>query len=1130
MWKKKWISIWFFLLLTIGIGSFNVFFSSLKISSAEREEQGKKGLGMIVNEEGDICWTSESRKATNDIVWRPQGFHILLKESEKYGYPFGKDNKANEEFVRIDMKGGGVSVEKTGNDSNLNEKATFLYTIKWKTLKQKIEEKVSFFEKIMDGLSEDGSYTVYVNGIFEVLQKKEKIQLSSKNLGEDGYYYLGDSKVKYDIIHGKTFQVLKQDLKNVDEIESAAYWVDKTEWRNKDNKHYNFPVKIRLEENFAVKLVEQDGEVIGRDIQEKGLHEKIKQFLDKNPLLRATNKNPDFMTIDEFQRVCYVIPQKTAEEHFNPRAAFQVRGYPEFSMGNFVKKKGKNVEIALPKKISIPDKDVVFRLIGCYSYNNEGRKVYKTIINKDTSEKDGFLTFVHQIHDRQTVYGEYVEDEEITIIVPKEDVLEGSGRGKPIGEIGAGTIEKSEFQIDEGIPVSESYYKRVVSENYILNYRFIKKTGKKTYSVRSKVTWKLTEEKPKDKGKGKKKTPKKPEEDFTHFEKMYSTYVTRSFSYWIIDKLEYFALDEAVIKNRALPDSGVAFNVKKRDLPLLVFTHSEKETDHILHPKEIEEVIDLGIMNGGGTTVPYFDPSLTIEKKVGEIRVKNDSLSFDGRTYMEDGMSFGVTQKPLKLPVIGEKIGEKSLYSHGKKIDKEVENGIYKSSGKVVYRLIQSLGSDVKKKLEYKIKNLNSIKVHTPVVCDFLIRDAKKWCQLIKPKKNRHQLVLTKDFELEILTKGSHKKSRGYGKKDYKKYTESREVIFPFDVIKDGKIIKAGRPIRVNRKEKFEIPIHVKEGEYEVKLYAFAINAKGREKKKEKKANIKLENHVATNDFKVEISGRLMDFTLEKIKNSSLWDKVFENMKEPKGFRLDKLPLIKGDHPYYENMGDFKKGYAVEIAVTTIGNYLNEAYGVELDLSFFVYDSLFNHRKKVDVYYEAVSEKTGQSLGLVRIGSKRDKENLHFLKGGKEPIPIFTYKKIRMPRELLHPKSNENLQRWLGEFSLPARLYICEKGHPISNEVRKRTGLLYDEDFWIKKGKLVILAKISTLKDNKKVLSYINEKNEKDGYMNRWKYETGKRKKIMFGKPVTFKDGEVFVYDIEKSIWLERGVRVKKGW
>ena len=136
-----------------------------------------------------------------------------------------------------------------------------------------------------------------------------------------------------------------------------------------------------------------------------------------------------------------------------------------------------------------------------------------------------------------------------------------------------------------------------------------------------------------------------------------------------------------------------------------------------------------------------------------------------------------------------------------------------------------------------------------------------------------------------------------------------------------------------------------------------------------------------------------------------------------------------------------------------------------------------------------MSGKDNKKLGLIKVGGKRDNSNIHFTKVGDRDIGLYRYDKALLPKQLLAAGSNMYLQRWRGEYSLPERIYVCKKGFNLEGYMKKHSFIYFDEDFWIKSGYLTVLADISTLKDGKKVLSYINSDNEKDGFFNNWKKE-----------------------------------------
>ena len=58
--------------------------------------------------------------------------------------------------------------------------------------------------------------------------------------------------------------------------------------------------------------------------------------------------------------------------------------------------------------------------------------------------------------------------------------------------------------------------------------------------------------------------------------------------------------------------------------------------------------------------------------------------------------------------------------------------------------------------------------------------------------------MLEKDFSIDIKTAGNHLDIKGYGDRDYSKYTLKKEVIFPFEVEVEGNTYFANEPITVS--------------------------------------------------------------------------------------------------------------------------------------------------------------------------------------------------------------------------------------------------------------------------------------------------------------------------------------------
>ena len=1057
----------------------------------------KSDMDFIIDKNnGDIAWFSDAIKAKTNIRWQPKGYYLSLEPSSKdnLGYPLRRRTPMITLYINDTTVIADEGNPKNGK-YNVENKLSGQY------IKNQIIANKAFYSKLVEKYKK-GDKKLYIDTFFETYEVIEDASTRKKVIDAfrrknkkdfekpDGkYIYVNGVKYEYDSRLDVVKKIRKNDLTDIDKIRGAEYWSEaaKKQWVNKD--YYNHEIVYDIFSNVMVKYVDKNGVLLGdsssikiNKIKAKEVDVGEKRLTNPHYYFKQKDKGPNLIEND-------------IQKHFGDEAT-----------------------ITLPKEIIITknNKKIKYKLISTEFREEAAPSVSQ---NKKTGDKASEQKVVLG-NENSMVVGIYegpspkITEEEAEMSNELEDP-------EPSGVIGSGTLEDSPFDIEKGIPVSEYYYKNVITENYLLKYRFKNKKGEKFYDVKSYVNWRLSW----TTGTGKKI------KHHTAISRVdYTTTVKRKYSYWYIDNLEVYTLDGAVLYNNAIPDTGIKMLPNGYLPPKIEYLTNLSEDDHIKPPPESLKSINLGVRSANGLIIPPYNPKPEIETQIGYPIVKNDRLIIDGKIIMDDSPVRKTAPRPIKPASKGEKIDNRILYENGKKIENQIQNGVYESSGKVSYVLNDSVNPENDSNLEFDIDYVNPVKVHTPVVCDYNITDAKKWCQLISPDKARYQLVLEKDFDIDILTTGNHLDIKGYGDRDYAKYTLKKEVIFPFDVMLGERLYPANVPIVITGNTNFRLPMTVDEGKYTIMVRTFAINyLPGSNSKPEAYANLAMEHYIAENKIKVEVSGRLIDFTLLNVKNTSMWEKEDGSFILNEGVRLKSLPLIEGDNKKFKNEGAFKKGYALTFAMTTIGNYYNEPYGIRMDLDFSLLDETTGNKIPVDVYYEEVSQKENRKLGLIKIGSKKDKENLHYIKVLEEDIGLYRYDRELLPRQLLATGSNAYIQRWTGEYALPERIYVCKKGFDLEGYLKKHLSIYFDEKFWIKTGKLVVSADISTLKNKEKILSYINAGNEKDGYFNNWKYETmGRRKYRPNGSELKFADGDLFVYDLSKKIWQERRAEVKK--
>ena len=1057
----------------------------------------KSDMDFIIDKNnGDIAWFSDAIKAKTNIRWQPKGYYLSLEPSSKdnLGYPLRRRTPMITLYINDTTVIADEGNSKNGK-YNVENKLSGQY------IKNQIIANKAFYSKLVEKYKK-GDKKLYIDTFFETYEVIEDASTRKKVIDAfrrknkkdfekpDGkYIYVNGVKYEYDSRLDVVKKIRKNDLTDIDKIRGAEYWSEdaKKQWLNKD--YYNHEIVYDIFSNVMVKYVDKNGVLLGdsssikiNKIKAKEVDVGEKRLTNPHYYFKQKDKGPNLIEND-------------IQKHFGDEAT-----------------------ITLPKEIIITknNKKIKYKLISSEFREEATPSVSQ---NKKTGDKASEQKVVLG-NENSIVVGIYegpspkITEEEAEMSNELEDP-------EPSGVIGSGTLEDSPFDIEKGIPVSEYYYKNVITENYLLKYRFKNKKGEKLYDVRSYINWRLS---------WTTVVGKKVKYHTATRRVDYTTTVKRKYSYWYIDNLEVYTLDGAVLYNNAIPDTGIKMLPKGYIPPKIEYLTNLSEDNHIKPPPESLKTINLGVRSANGLIIPPYNPKPEIEAQIGYPVIKNDRLVIDGKIIMDDSFVRKSTPKPNKPASKGKMTENKVLYEFGKNIENQIQNGIYESNGKVFYVLADSVNPEGDNSLEFDIDYVNPVAVHTPVVCDYNITDAKKWCQLISPDKARYQLVLEKDFDIDILTTGNHLDIKGYGDRDYEKYTLKKEVIFPFDVMLGERLYPANAPIVITGNTNFRLPMTIDEGKYTIVVRTFAINyLPDSNSKPEAYANLAMEHYIAENKIKVEVSGRLIDFTLLNVKNTTMWEKEDGSFILNEGVRLKSLPLIEGDNKKFKNEGAFKKGYALTFAMTTIGNYYNEPYGIRMDLDFSLLDETTGNKIPVDVYYEEVSQKENRKLGLIKIGSKKDKENLHYIKVSEGDIGLYRYDRELLPRQLLATGSNVYIQRWTGEYALPERMYVCKKGFDLEGYLKKYLSVYFDEKFWIKTGKLVVSADISTLKNKEKILSYINAGNEKDGYFNNWKYETmGRRKYRPNGSELKFADGDLFVYDLSKKIWQERRAEVKK--
>jgi len=574
------------------------------------------------------------------------------------------------------------------------------------------------------------------------------------------------------------------------------------------------------------------------------------------------------------------------------------------------------------------------------------------------------------------------------------------------------------FDATLGIPTSEYLYANTWAMNYLFQHTFGQMKGNVVYECKVDVTYQLKwlEKQPDIPGPDGTSIPVPDREVWGNQQVNYTfSLEPREYTYWQINNLEVYKIEQATMENYALPGGQVLLRPNGYTPPSLDLEDNKLVTKHVF-PKETGEISFIPELVFEGGYSPPTPPDDTArlqeiaESQTKEPDVKNDSLLFqwDGQstTVMDGSMVIQNGPKPGRIPE-PTKIGsykdtrERVLFSNGLLISNRLLNKAKTpSTGTIYYSLLpKNVGGSGGK--EFPVNYINNVTVHTPVVNYSSVYDDAAHNQKTKPNERRSALILERPFTVKIPTSGQHLNESsypGYGNRDYAKYFRSKQVRFEFDVYMGESsgfqtFVPKGTWIEVPVKQEeatFFLPVWVDEGDYQVYFRNIAENAPGGNPDDipaQDDANLNLVNHMALDQVSVEVIGRLYDFHITDIADYN-WESVFRQGKgaaestgvsywvgmgnidgNPRGNLSPYSVLIRpGSHPFqgYKNVS-IKTGYHFKFDLKTKGNMFGKLDGIRITPTFYFVSHDGSVREQVDLYYSTNSQP------FVKIGSKDDK-------------------------------------------------------------------------------------------------------------------------------------------------------------
>lgn len=547
------------------------------------------------------------------------------------------------------------------------------------------------------------------------------------------------------------------------------------------------------------------------------------------------------------------------------------------------------------------------------------------ITYKYTQPSNGTIHIIYKETDKPSATPTPIPDPNVPV---SESISQAITKVSATGVIKADEQDAELFDVTLGIPTTESLYTEVNTKDYLIGYNLVKRTGLVSYPVKVEKTYYLEWEET--------TYPTDPDEEPTTYTAYDTVTITRTvtikrtYAYWEIQNLDVYQLASATVKNYALPNESVTLTPKHYTPPVVTLTHSSDLNDHIVKPDEVSNTITLPseTLWGGDyrPTVPYEDFTSDVDAQIGQIKVKNDALTFNGSTIMDNTLTEKEGLKPNTSAIQPPKdCAKNTLYINKQVIDAEKLNETYYSTGTVTYRRVAAVSPNYSDTLTYQVEDINEVVIHTPVYCEAEITsDNNRFVQLLEPT-DYVALVLdpgrvTCDFTVRINNYGTHNDYPGYGTRDYSQslrdpaesYIASfagklqNEVKFPFDVYLDigtdgntsnDQYIPAGEWYTIGQDTyRFYIPLWTPEGMYTAEFRTVAVNAVDLSGT-EPYYNADIFNYVATDSIEFEVSGRMYGLTIYDVSDYPTWQDVF---------RVSGTPELKSTAGYPAGTGTVK--------------------------------------------------------------------------------------------------------------------------------------------------------------------------------------------------------------------------------
>lgn len=497
----------------------------------------------------------------------------------------------------------------------------------------------------------------------------------------------------------------------------------------------------------------------------------------------------------------------------------------------------------------------------------------------------------------------------------------------------------------------------------------------------------------------------------------YSFEIPKVWSYWAVEESGLFYPSKVTVTSSALLGGQVTVPVNNAitgavSLPDYSLTKYPSKKDHVYWSSyDADGMPSLTIVLSDVEYIisDVFDTLPDVESHLSIICANaawdddrqafamSDSYSFGGKVILADdvcldGNGKGVNEGnvPTGTGVVPQTIYEQT-YLSGILMEPTVANGTHATSVTVTYVGDPSNVGTSAEKTE-SIKDVNALKVHTPVVCDGVIISGVVDDTLVLDD-------VMNFFALKVSNTGVHVLKLGYGEKDFltalsgssnvakENGIHLNQISFPFDVYvdtdadsrrADGSVdsdgdyyVPAGTWLTVGTEEKtFYVAATVKAGEYTIDFRTIAVNCPKTGSSYnvsgnvQSDANTDMYKYVASDSVPLTIVSYVEDFAIVSTNDLSAKEEL----------AADNQALV------------LKKGYKFAYRISSLGAFMGNAADVKIIPSYYHISSDGTQRTSATLYYSEVIN--GEKQNLVMAGDGADMANRHSFANDSESLGV----------------------------------------------------------------------------------------------------------------------------------------------